>query len=169
MKLSFDEIDNWKEFEDLVSAYFRKIKDAKENNLTEVQVDPSGEGSDGGRDILLTFRVDDSIRIFERKWVVQCKFHENSVSPSHLANINIPTLIHSYEAHGYLLICKKGVTSKTSELFEDLTKNCKFRYKYEFWEGNDLLGKLIVSPDLIKQYFPKYHDYLEGKNNKKYI
>lgn len=50
-KLDFDEISNWREFENLVADYFREVK-KKEKNIKDVQVHSSGEGSDGGRDIL---------------------------------------------------------------------------------------------------------------------
>jgi hypothetical protein len=56
--IEFDEIPNWQAFEDLVADYFRGIKDQK--NITDITVEQSGEGADGGRDILVTFQLTDS-------------------------------------------------------------------------------------------------------------
>lgn len=163
MKFNLEEIENWKEFENLTEDYFKAIQKAPQNNLTEVKVEPSGEGSDGGRDIFLTFRVNDSVVTYERKWVVQCKFYQRSLSLKNLATVNIPSLIHMYNADGYLLVCKNGVTAKVSEMFEQLRKNCSFKYDYEIWDGNSLINKLLVQPDLIRKFFPEYQTYLDKR------
>ena len=92
MKLDFSEIQDWKEFEDLVESYFRRIQNLKDTQIVDVKVEASGEGNDGGRDILLTFINNDSIVTYNRVWVVQCKFYERSVSKRELNNLNIPTL-----------------------------------------------------------------------------
>src|SRR5688572_16648713 len=99
--IEFDEVPNWQTFENLVADYFRSIKEQK--NIVDITVDQSGEGPDGGRDILITFQISDTIAQFFRKWVVQCKFYDRPVSKAELADINIPTLIHEYGADGYLL------------------------------------------------------------------
>ncbi len=130
MQLSFEEIPDWETFEELVASYFRCIKNDNDNNLISVEVVPSGNGADGGVDILLTFELSDSIRRFKRKWVVQCKFVEESVGKSNISNANIPTLIHEYNAVGYLLIVKKDVTKLLVDSFRNLNENCKFGYKY---------------------------------------
>ena len=163
MILSFDEIADWQVFEDLAAAYFEMVQKDSNNDITEVRVEPSGEGPDGGRDILVTFRVSDSVQIFERKWVIQCKFYTNSVSKTHLCTVNIPSLIHEYSAHGYLLICKNGVTSNVSNMFENLRRNCKFGYSYEIWTGPSFLRKIRTEVDFLAEFFPLYHQYYISK------
>ncbi|NQV91984.1 restriction endonuclease [Candidatus Woesearchaeota archaeon] len=157
MQLSFDEITDGDQFEDLVADYFRKLKDEPENNITNVEVLQSGVGTDGGRDILIELDLSDDIKIFKRKWVVQCKFHKDTISPGKINSINIPTLVHSYGAAGYLLICKSRPTSGLTEFFERLNKECKDKYQYECWNGNQFLKKLYVREDLHPVYFPKYN------------
>lgn len=159
--IEFDEIRDWQAFEDLVADYFRGIQGQK--NITDVTVDQSGEGPDGGRDILVTFQVSDSIMSFERKWIVQCKFYDRSVSKTELSDINIPTLIHEYGAHGYLLVCKGGVTSTVSTMFENLRKKCRMNYSYMFWTGNQFKGLLYLQPyePLIQKHFPEYYGFLQ--------
>ena len=160
MNLSFDEIATWQVFEDLVAAYFKFIQNDSSNNITEVRVEPSGKGTDGGRDILVTFRVSDSIDIFERKWVIQCKYYEKSLSKRNLASINIPSLIHEYGADGYLLVCKNGVTSSVSNMFENFRRNCKLGYTYEIWTGADFLRKIRLNNDILAEFFPLYYNNL---------
>lgn len=160
MNISFDEIQDGDQFEDLVAAYFRELKDSKENNITNVEIKQSGVGTDGGRDILIEFDISDDIKIFRRKWVVQCKFHSDTISPAKIQTINIPTLIHSYGASGYLLICKNRPTSSLTNLFENLNDNCLHGYQYEIWNGSQFLSKLYVKSNLHPVFFPVYNDYI---------
>ena len=143
----------------LVADYFRASKE--ESNVVDVQVEPSGVGSDGGRDILVTLQMTDSILPFNRKWVVQCKFNEKAISKADLSDVNIPTLIHEYGANGYLLVCKNNVTAKISEMFENLRQKCRLGYSYEFWQGNAFKGRIRVKPEIIEQYFPEHNEYLK--------
>lgn len=161
-KLDFKELSDWRKFENLVESYFRLLKE-EENNVIDVEVRASGIGSDGGRDILVVFRVTDSVLPFERKWVVQCKFHEKTISKSDLADANIPSLIHQYGADGYLLICKGDVSSRVTEMFENLNDKCKFKYKYEIWQGEGFKSRLLFKRSLHKQYFPEYDEFLQTK------
>lgn len=154
-KLTFDELSSWQDFENLVASCFREIEG--------FTVYPSGEGSDGGRDILLIYKGTDNISSsFERKWVVQCKFNSKSLSKSDLSDVNIPTLIHEYGAAGYLLVCRRNVTSKVSEMFENLRSNCKLGYNYEIWTGDELKRRILIHPTLVQMYFPKYWKSIES-------
>jgi len=161
MNLNFDEIADGKVFEQLTAIYFRQLGKSKNNNISSVKVKETGEGVDGGKDILVEFDFSDDITVFKRTWVIQCKFRDDSVSPSHLKSINIPTLIHSYNANGYLLVCKKQATSGVTELFERLNLQCKDKYQYECWNGMQFLSKLIINEDITQLFFPKYFEYLQ--------
>ena len=164
--LDFNEIATWQEFENLVTDYFRRIRRAR--NIKSVTVEPSGEGTDGGRDILITFRLSDSIITFERKWVVQCKFYSKAVSKSELSSLNIPTLIHEYKADGYLLVCRNNVTSNVSTMFENLRTKCKMSYSYMIWTGSEFITQLLVQPPrpLIQKYFPEYYEFVQSKKKR---
>jgi predicted helicase len=140
--IDFAEISDGLKFENLVADYFREMKDAK--NIIEVDVKPPSEGSDGGRDILVSFRFNDSIQSFVRRWVVQCKFWKKSISPGNLSSVNIPTLIHQYNADGYLLVCKDNVTSGVAKMFEQLEQNCAMHYHYVIWNGEAFKSQLVT-------------------------
>lgn len=157
-RLDFSEIKNWERFEDLTAAYFDETRHLEDNNLTEVFVEPYGKGADGGRDILLTFRINDSIMPFERKWVVQCKFYE-TLKKSHLDKINPSTLIEEYQAAGYLLICKNSVTNGVTATFENLRNNCIRKYKYVIWNGSTFIKKLYKTNGIHEHYFPEFYNY----------
>jgi predicted helicase len=163
MTLDFDEIRDGTHFEDLVVAYFNELKKGKNSIISNVKTKQSGVGTDGGRDILVEFELYDAVVNFNRKWVVQCKFHEANISTTHINKINIPSLVHSYKAEGYLLICKNNPTSGITDLFERLNNECKFRYHYECWTGEIFKSKLSVTESLQAQFFPKYHEFIESK------
>jgi len=165
-KLDLDEISDWQTFESLLTDYFKEVKE--DRNIKDIIVEPSGEGSDGGRDILVTFLITDSVVSFERKWVVQCKFYQRAVSKAELASVNIPTLIHEYNADGYLLVCRGNVTSNVSKMFEDLRAKCKMGYSYIIWTASDLITQLLVQPPqpLIQKYFPEYYEFLRAQERR---
>lgn len=167
MQLSLNEIKTWQKFEDLVSGYFIQVKDDQEFDVSNVIVSPSGEGADGGRDILVEMTTNDSIRSFVRKWVVQCKFYTQSVGKKHLSDINIPSILHEYGADGYLLVCKNGVTKQVSDMFEGFNKNCWANRSYQIWSGSELLRRLILKNDLLKVYFPRYSKFLNSVSKMK--
>lgn len=165
MILDLSEIPDHEKFEDLAVSYFEDLKLEKGHGIVDVDVKPSGTGTDGGRDILVTLNVTDSITTFKKRWVVQCKFHESNISTDKLADINIPTLIHSYKASGYLLICREKPTSKLTELFERLETNCIFENKYAVWSGEQFKKRIITNSRIIQQFFPAYFEYFKKLSN----
>ncbi len=163
MNLDFKDIPSGEKFEDLVASYFEDLKN-EANNISSVEVRPSGIGTDGGRDILVNFTVTDGIFDFKRKWVIQCKFRNNNISTNDINDINIPSLIHSYNASGYLLIIKQKPTSKLTDLFERLNDNCKLKYKYVIWSGEQFKKLIITNPVILKQYFTDFYSYCKLNN-----
>ncbi len=161
MKLSLSEIENWQDFESLIADYFSGLGQLETNNISNVEVQQGGDGGDGGMDMLVTFQFFDVIDNHQKKWVVQCKFLERSVSKADLATVNIPSLIHEYGADGYILICKNRVTKILAIMFENLQRNCKFGYSYKIWRGNDFIQQLKGRRDLTLQYFPKFHNFMK--------
>ena len=165
--LSISEIRDWRQFEDLVAAYFRGLVDYPGNNIADVDVKPSGDGADGGRDIIVDLLISDDIKTFKRTWIVQCKFHTRPISPAEINEINIPSLIHSYRGDGYLLICSSRPTSGITNLFERLNEKCKDGYLYECWNGTQFLKKLLYREDIHSLFFPNYFRYVETKKEPK--
>ncbi|MDQ1637539.1 MAG: hypothetical protein QOF62_878 [Pyrinomonadaceae bacterium] len=163
--LDFSEIRDWKHFEDLLLAYFELLK-IEEKDIVDVEVRPSGVGSDGGRDLLVIFRVNDGVVSFNRRWVVQGKFQEANVLQRDLSSVNIPSLIHQYGADGYLLVCKGSVSGGVTKMFEGLNAECRFKYKYQIWQGEQFKRRLLTKFSLHAQFFPKYHEFTELKNRR---
>lgn len=161
MTFDFNEILDHKKFEDLVVSYFEDLKHEKGHSIVDVEVKPSGTGTDGGRDILVTLKVTDSIVTFDRRWVVQCKFHDSDISTDKISDINIPSLLASYNASGYLLVCKQKPTSKLTDHFEKLESSNGQSQKFVAWSGEQFKRLILVKSkkEVLQQYFPSYFDY----------
>ncbi len=163
MQLEFSEIINADQFENLVAAYFEDIRNVGKENpqISDVRVSSPGKGADGGKDVLVTFTINDTIATYYKKWVVQCKFYNRAVNPSDLKDDSIPTLIHGYGANGYLLVCRENASQKLVELFGRLEAACMFSYKYQVWNGDKFRGRIVESStSLIQTYFPKYYSFI---------
>ena len=165
MQLDFRNIRDEDHFENLVADYFRELASSPDNNIVSVDAKQTGIGNDGGRDILVELVFSDEIVTFKRIWVVQCKFRENNISPGEINSINIPTLIHSYNADGYLLICKRNPTTGTTNMFERLNENCISQYEYQVWNGDQFLRMCRLLENLHATYFSDYHEWIISKRN----
>jgi hypothetical protein len=59
-------------------------------------------------------------------------------------------------------VCRRNVSSKVSEMFENLRRNCKFGYDYQFWTGDEFKSRIDLVNDLVRRYFPSYWQYLQS-------
>jgi predicted helicase len=90
-ELSLDEIKDHRRFENLVAAYFENLNKLADMPITQIRVDLTGVGPDGGRDLLVHTTTEDILSLFfKRTWVVQCKFHEANISTNKIADVNYP-------------------------------------------------------------------------------
>lgn len=167
MELSFCEIKTWKRFESLTAAYFRALS-INSPHITDVEVKKSGDGSDGGRDVLVKMKLNDGVYTFDRTWVVQCKFSENNtaVGKALLFDVNIPSLIHEYRADGYLIVSNSTLSSRLTDQFERFQDGCKFGYRYDFWDGDEFLERIRVQPTIWPTYFPEFNKVMKQLEKK---
>ena len=64
-----------------------------------------------------------------------------------------------------MLVCRNGVTSNVSKMFENLEDKCKMGYSYMIWTGSEFITQLYMQPPrpLIQKYFPEYYGFLQSK------
>ena len=173
MELNFSPIPSteWMKFQTITQKYFDELKKDNESftHIIDVKTVVHGKGTDDGVDILLTLSFDDTIFQHQFKWVVQCKCYDGTVAPKDINDINIPTLVHSHQAQGYLLVCKNGVTSGITKLFKALNEKCKMKYQYTIWTGEDFLFRiqsLNKSDAYLKRYFSDYYNFTKAQEAK---
>lgn len=154
---NFSLIKSGAQFENLVAAYFHSLKNSPESGYGIYDVQGPSVGPDGGKDILVKFRMNDGINEQYWDWVIQCKKSIRTIGLKSIADSNIPSLIHSLGAIGYLLVCSNDVSSSLQTKFEELNRNCRFHYKYKYWIGAEFQRKLSELGDerLLQSYFIK--------------
>lgn len=145
------------QFENLVAQYFISLKNNPKSGNYINDVQGPTVGPDGGTDILVNFRMEDGIHEKKWTWVIQCKLSKKVIGLPNIAGINIPSLIHSRNAVGYLLVCSNDVSSSLKIKFDDLNSNCRFHYNYKYWIGAEFQRKIFEVGDsaLIDNYFNK--------------
>lgn len=119
----------------------------KENNI--IRIIPIGKtrAADRGRDFEVIEKVDGISEASERKWLVQCKFSESSISPSSIAGWTDRVIEHSY--YGYWLMTNNDITPNLFDQFKDVEKNKEYEIKTKFWQRSDFYIKLNVHSELF--------------------
>jgi hypothetical protein len=167
VELNFSHIggNHWKKFQSIVQDYFEELKNhEKYPTITKVKAIQSGSGSDKGKDVIVDLEIEDSVFNHKIRWIVQCKCYKGNVRPKDLYGVNIPTLVHSHNATGYLLVCKNGVTNDVVDLFDKLSKDCKMDYKYVIWTGEEFLKKIQLikwDTNYYQRHFNGFHIFMK--------
>jgi hypothetical protein len=156
-KLSFDEIKDGYQFEQLVAEYFRCLPKIEGTNVERVEVLSSGVGPDAEVDLVVHIHLHDGVQTVTRTYIIQCKFHKGNIHRGKIAKGNLAELINANKACGYVLICREMATNPLKEHFIKLGQSWPFIYSYHIWSGEEFLARLHEAPDkLIKQFFPIY-------------
>ncbi|PWV88054.1 restriction endonuclease [Pantoea ananatis] len=117
----------------------------------------SGNGPDGGRDLI--FIEDYPSKIFpeKKRWLVQCKHKAesgNSVGAADLDDISDSCVHHNCE--GYLLITSTYPSSAVIDRLEAITSNPRKNIKATYWDAVKI-EQLLSTPDLwniAQRFFP---------------
>lgn len=119
----------------------------KEQNISKIIPIGKTRASDRGRDFDVIEKVEILGEITERKWLVQCKYSENSISPSTISGWTDRVIEHGY--FGYWLMTNNDMTPNLFDQFKDVEKNEKFGIKIKFWQRSDFYIKLNVNSELF--------------------
>jgi len=75
-------------------------------------------------------------------------------------------LVSSYDAIGYLLVCKRNPTIGITDQFEKFMNNGGNEFHYEVWNGDQFLKYCSARSNLHPTYFHDYDNWLKSKTNK---
>lgn len=119
----------------------------KEKNI--IRIIPIGKtrAADRGRDFEVIEKADNMNEHNERKWLVQCKFSETSISPSKISGWTDRMIEHKY--YGYWLMTNSDITPTLFDQFKDVEKNNEYNIKTKFWQRSDFYIKLNVHSELF--------------------
>ena len=119
----------------------------KESNITSIIPIGKTRASDRGRDFEVIEKVGGLNSDKQLKWLVQCKFSENSISPSSISGWTDRIIEHKYD--GFWLMTNNDITPNLFDQFKDVSSNEDYQIKTRFWQRSDFHIKLNVHSELF--------------------
>jgi hypothetical protein len=119
----------------------------KERNITRIIPIGKTRAADRGRDFEVIEKTEEFNSVTEKKWLVQCKFSETSISPSTIAGWTDRIIEHGYQ--GFWLMTNNDITPNLFDQFKDVEKNKDYSIEVKFWQRSDFHIKLNVHSELF--------------------
>lgn len=117
----------------------------------------SGNGPDGGKD-LICIEEDNSIFVkSSKKWLVQCKHKAISGASVGISDLDdIVTSCTQFGCDGYLLVTSTQPSSSVVRRLEDITSNHSSSILATYWDGVDIERKLRTPSQwhIAQHFFP---------------
>lgn len=140
-KLRADKGDN---FEKLVETLLQL-----EPSISHVTPIGKTNAADRGRDFIVTEKTMDTFgKTIEKKWLVQCKYSDKSVSTKAIPDWVTRTVEHSVD--GYWLMTNNDITPDLIDQLFDVPKNGNYKIETRFWQRNTFDIKLATRPETFK-------------------
>jgi hypothetical protein len=137
-------------FEQLIREIF--IKENYETHWT-------GNGPDGGKDLVVTEDLIGNLSSRKRKWIISCKHFANASTNGRSVGLddlgNLVSDCQANGAEGYILVCSTYPSSSVVRRLEEIENNHKIITK--FWDGIEI-EKRLLNPNtfgLIHTFFPE--------------
>lgn len=123
-----------------------KILNSQEN-LFDLQPMGKTNASDRGRDFIVMEKVLNLEGRKEIKWLVQCKYSDNSISPKTIPDWTNRLIEHN--ADGYWLMTNNDITSSLYDQLNDSSRNLKLPIEVRIWQRN----KFDILYNTHKEFF----------------
>jgi hypothetical protein len=120
----------------------------KERNLTKITPIGKTNAADRGRDFDVIENNSTLNKTISKKWLVQCKYSEKSISPNSISGWVDRVIEHNYD--GYWLIANNDITPSLFDQFKDVEKNPKYKIDVKYWQRTDLHIKMNLYNELFK-------------------
>lgn len=140
---------DWSKLKDNKGEYFERLTETLlplEPNLTDIKSIGKTNAADRGRDFLVTEKSFDTFGLpVEKKWLVQCKFSDKSISPK-----TIPDWVNrivEHEVDGYWIITNNDLTPDLFDQLNDVPKNKHYKFETRVWQRNTFDIKLATRPE----------------------
>lgn len=118
----------------------------------------SGNGPDGGKDLLFIEEYKSIFSPAQRRWLVQCKHKAVGGRSVGVADLDdIVTSCNQHDCDGYLLVTSTYPSAGVSERLEAITRNAKTGITAISWDAVKI-EQLLHSPELwpiAQRFFPK--------------
>lgn len=141
---------DWRKLKEDRATNFERLCESlllKERDIERVIPIGKPHAADRGRD----FEVHEVKPIFGAKqitkWLVQCKFSDNSVSPTSISGWTDRVLEHRCD--GYWLMTNNDLTPTLIDQFKGVEDNPNAAFQVRFWQRSDLHVKLNVYSEIL--------------------
>jgi len=142
---------DWSKLKDNKGEYFERLTETLlplEPNLIDIKSIGKTNAADRGRDFLVTEKSFDTFGLsVEKKWLVQCKFSDKSISPKTIPDWVNRTVEH--EVDGYWLITNNDLTPDLFDQLNDVPKNKHYKFETRVWQRNTFDIKLVTRPEVF--------------------
>jgi hypothetical protein len=142
---------DWSKLKDDKGENFEKLTETLlplEPNLTDIKSIGKTNAADRGRDFLLTENTFDTFGSpLEKKWLVQCKFSDKSISTKTIPDWISRAVEHSVD--GYWLITNNDLTPDLFDQLNDVPKNKRYKIETRVWQRNTFDIKFATRPEVF--------------------
>lgn len=142
---------DWSQLKDDKGDHFEKLTESLlplEPNLTDIKSIGKTNAADRGRDFLVTENTFDTFGSqLQKKWLVQCKFSDKSISPRTIPDWINRTVEHGVD--GYWLITNNDLTPDLFDQLNDVPKNKNYKIETRVWQRNTFDIKLATRPEVF--------------------
>jgi hypothetical protein len=146
---------DWTKLKDDKGDTFEKLIETLlplENNILDVKPIGKTNAADRGRDFIVLENVTNTFgQKVEKKWLVQCKYSETSISPK-----TVPDWVNrivEHGANGYWLITNNDLTPSLFDQLNEIPKNEHYKFETKFWQRNTFDIKLATRPEVFASEF----------------
>jgi hypothetical protein len=143
---------DWEKLKIDKGDYFEKLVETLlqlEPSITNVTPIGKTNAADRGRDFIVTEKTMDTFgKTIEKKWLVQCKYSDKSISTKAIPDWVTRTVEHSVD--GYWLMTNNDITPDLIDQLFDVPKNENFKFETRFWQRNTFDIKLATRPETFK-------------------
>jgi len=147
----FDDLTNWKDFEDLVSELFRA--------RGWVCTYKPAVGPDRSRDIMCVKTVEQGLSQYQIKMLVQCKFHKGkrwkAVNEKDVGSIY--EIAKSYGVNLFLVATNTKLTSNLQDLLARLTAETDIQFRSLI--GAEIETEVRRDDKIFMRFFPNQYRY----------
>ncbi|HPE78123.1 MAG TPA: restriction endonuclease [Draconibacterium sp.] len=119
-----------------------------QKNITDIQPIGKTNASDRGRDFIIKEKsIDINGKSNEIKWLVQCKFSENSISPKTVPDWTNRVIEHNVD--GYWLVTNNDLTPDLIDQLKDAANNHRIKIQTKIWQRNKFDTLFNTQPELF--------------------
>jgi len=141
----------WTKLKEPKGTYFEALCEillSKQKNIMEVQPIGKTNASDRGRDFIVIENSRDlSGSIIKLKWLVQCKYSENSINNKTVPDWTNRVLEHNVD--GYWLVTNNDITPDLYDQLKDASQNPKLKIETRIWQRNKFDTIFNTNPELF--------------------